>query len=72
MEVEMAHSAVERGARLRDLRKASGLNIVELAAQSEVGINTLYSLEQGNRSNPKLNTLERIAEVLGVDVRELL
>lgn len=49
-------------------RQELGLRQQELADLAEVGINTLVAIERGT-GNPSLKTLERIAEVLGLELR---
>lgn len=49
-------------------RQELGLRQQELADLAEVGINTLVAIERGV-GNPSLKTLERIADVLGLELR---
>lgn len=49
-------------------RQELGLRQQELADLAEVGINTLVAIERG-AGNPSLKTLERIADVLGLELR---
>lgn len=57
------------GARIKELRKGKGLSQDTLAEQ--VGIDTKYlsRLEVG-RSYPSLDTLERVADALGVELKD--
>lgn len=59
------------GQNLHRLRAAAGLTQENLAAKS--GISTFYigGIESGRR-NPSVIVLAELAQVLGVDVRELL
>ncbi len=53
----------------RALREAAGLSLVKLAARADVGIDTIRALEGGQ--NLMLESIQRIAEALGVSVGEL-
>jgi len=54
---------------LRHLRKARGLSQPELAAATGVDQATISLIETGRRK-PQLETLEKLAPALGVDVRD--
>ena len=64
--------ALKMSARIRQLREAAGLNQAELARK--VGVTDAYinQLERGNRKNPSLAVLTKLARALGADVGELL
>ena len=49
-------------------RKELGLTQNTLALLSQVGINTIVSIERGSKS-PSLETLTKVADVLGLDLR---
>ena len=49
-------------------RKELGLTQNTLALLSQVGINTIVSIERGAKS-PSIETLTKVADVLGLDVR---
>jgi len=53
------------GARLRELREASGISLGDLAAEARIGKGTLSELETGHR-NPTLDTLFAVTTALGV------
>lgn len=57
---------------IKVLRKGKGLNQVELAKKA--GVTTAYvsQLEGGQKRNPSLDVLKRLAKALGVPVTELL
>ena len=57
------------GRRLREIRKAKDFSQRVLGYASGVGRNTIYYTEKGEHS-ASVRTLERIADALGVDVRE--
>jgi transcriptional regulator with XRE-family HTH domain len=60
------------GQRLIQLRKAAGLSQLDLAAWADLSLTTISDLERGAVTNPRLGTLEAIAEVLKVPVAQLL
>ena len=49
-------------------RKELGLTQNTLALLSQVGINTIVSIERGSKS-PSIDTLTKVADVLGLEVR---
>ena len=49
-------------------RKELGLTQNTLALLSQVGINTIVSIERGSKS-PSVETLTKVAGVLGLDLR---
>ncbi|MBS0558872.1 MAG: cupin domain-containing protein [Proteobacteria bacterium] len=59
------------GERLRALRQARGLTIVELGARAKVSSGLISQIERGN-SNPSVKTLQRLRAALGVNLWELL
>src|SRR5260370_35492481 len=48
------------GERLRELRQQRGLTLLELSQQTSLSVSYLSDLERG-RTNPSIDTLERIA-----------
>ncbi|MER8855419.1 MULTISPECIES: helix-turn-helix domain-containing protein [Mesorhizobium] len=56
---------------LRALRRARGLSQEELAHQAGIDRTYISALER-NVYNPSIDVVDRLAEVLGVDVAELL
>lgn len=60
------------GKRLTALREARGLERSTLAQRAQVDYQYIYRLERGDRSNPSLEVLGRLARVLGVPVQELV
>ena len=48
-------------------RKELGLTQNTLALLSQVGINTIVSIERGSKS-PSVETLTKVADVLGLDL----
>jgi transcriptional regulator with XRE-family HTH domain len=59
------------GERVRELREAKGLSISDLAIKAGMKRPNLSRLEHG-RHQPSLETLERIAESLGISVARLV
>ena len=49
-------------------RKELGLTQNTLALLSQVGINTIVSIERGSKS-PSVETLTKVVDVLGLDLR---
>ncbi|WP_128428761.1 helix-turn-helix domain-containing protein [Streptomyces cyaneus] len=66
--------ASEFGDELRRLRREKGMTQEELAERSGASVSTVRGLETGKRSNPRLNTVERLADAmrLGPEDRETL
>lgn len=58
------------GEKVQKLRKQKGLTQEQLADKIRVSSTYIGFIEQGQR-NPSLNTLDKIARVLGVKVQEL-
>ena len=48
-------------------RRELGLTQNTLALLSQVGINTIVSIERGSKS-PSLETLTKVADVMGLDI----
>lgn len=60
------------GERVKQLRKAKGLSLTELAERAGVAKSYLSSIERNIQSNPSVQFLEKIAAVLNVSVEALL
>ena len=58
--------------RIRQLRELRGLTQEQLAHRAGLTLGGYRNIEVGTKSNPRLRTMEAIAWVLAVDVRELL
>lgn len=58
------------GERVKELRKKKGLSQEKLALDVEMDLTSINEIEKGHRS-PKLITVYRIAEALGIDISEL-
>jgi transcriptional regulator with XRE-family HTH domain len=57
---------------LKTLRESKGLSQVGLAERAKVGRTYIVKLESGDKKNPSLDILKRLAKALGVPVTELL
>lgn len=66
-----ARKAPPLGARLRDLRRAADLSLVQLADKSGVSVGMISQIER-SLSNPSVRTLERLREALGIPLTSLL
>ena len=58
--------------RVRELRRARGLDQRELAARAGVSMQTVSNLETGRLRDLKVSTLSALARSLGVSPAELL
>ncbi|HEY63717.1 MAG TPA: cupin domain-containing protein [Caldilineae bacterium] len=67
---ESRESPPDVGARLRELRRARGLSLRDLAAASGVSANTISLVERG-RSSPSVATLHRLTRALDVPITAL-
>jgi transcriptional regulator with XRE-family HTH domain len=56
------------GETIKNRRKELRITQPHLAELAEVSTNTLYKLERG-QGNPSLDVLNKLAEVLGMDLR---
>lgn len=61
---------MEIGREIRRLREAKGWSQAKLAAGADMGVSGISQIETGAR-NPSAVTLSKIAEALGVEVRDL-
>lgn len=59
------------GEKIRKLRKNKKMRLKDLAKKSRLAISTMCDIEKG-RSNPSLESLERIAEALEVSTAFLM
>jgi y4mF family transcriptional regulator len=56
------------GITIKERRAVLGLTQQDLAEMSGVGLRTIKNIE-GGKGNPSINTLTRIAEVLGMELQ---
>lgn len=59
------------GAEIQTIRKRRGLSQEQLAELTDLDAMTIAFIEQGRRE-PRLKTLKRIADALGVRVKDLI
>jgi transcriptional regulator with XRE-family HTH domain len=57
---------------VKRLRARAGLTQQELATRAGLSIAQIVAMEQGKRSNPRLDTLRKLATGLGCTVGELI
>ena len=57
---------------LKTLREEKGLTQVDLANKAKVERTYIVKLESGDKKNPSLGILRKLAKALGVPVAELL
>lgn len=65
------NSYVTAGLALRRLRRERGLTLEDLAERAEISVSYLSHIERGTRQAP-LNMLERLSEILGMNLYEVL
>lgn len=58
------------GNRMKDLRRKKGFSQEKLALDIEMDLTSINEIENGHRS-PKLITMYKIAQALGVSLKEL-
>lgn len=58
--------------RLKKLREAAKLSQKELAERAGVSVSIVFQSEQGQRIDPKMSTLVKLARALGVGVEQLI
>lgn len=61
---------VKLGNRIVQIRKEKGIRQVDLAINSEIDDGSLRKIEKG-KINPTTKTLQRIANGLGVEIKDL-
>ncbi len=54
----------------RDLRESKDMSTRELARAAGISTETVYAIEHGKRQ-PSVTTLEKLANALGVEARDL-
>jgi transcriptional regulator with XRE-family HTH domain len=57
---------------LKERREAKGMSQVRLAKAARVGRTYTVKLESGEKKNPSLEVLQKLAKALGVPAAELL
>lgn len=66
----MSSLKIQFGKRLRTLRKRAGLTQDQLAESINVSVETVSNMERGIHG-PKFDNLEKIANVMGLEVKTL-
>lgn len=67
----MADIKKKLGVRISQLRMKAGMTQAKLAEGSDLSVDSISRIERGDRA-PSLESLEKIAEALGIDPGELL
>ncbi|MFS0592037.1 helix-turn-helix domain-containing protein [Cytobacillus horneckiae] len=60
------------GNNIAEIRKRKGMTMTELAEKAGIAKSYLSSIERNVHQNPSINVIEKIAMVLGVEVKTLL
>lgn len=60
--------SVQLGETIKVRRKELGITQPHLAELAGISLNTLYKLERG-QSNPSLEVLNKLAEVMGMEIK---
>ena len=58
--------------RVKEVANEKGISLTKLSQRSEVAYNTVRRIWRDPNTDVTLSTLQRLADVLGVEVRELL
>ena len=58
--------------KLKTYRKTKGLSLQELSIKTNLSVSYLSLLENGERKNPSLDTLDKIANAFDIDILKLL
>jgi len=56
---------------IRKLRQKKGISQDRLSKDADIALNTVVKIETRENPNPTVETLEKIARALGVDVSDL-
>ncbi|MEM6979993.1 MAG: helix-turn-helix transcriptional regulator [Planctomycetota bacterium] len=59
----------EHVTRLREAREAAGMTMADVARAASMTRQAILEIESGRNSNPKIGTLRRIANAIGVELR---
>lgn len=54
------------------IRKQKGWSQEKLAVESEISYNTIIKIERGGIKNPKIGTVIKLADALGVSIDKLV
>lgn len=61
----------EMGAKVKKARKAKGITLQQMSNLTGIDLSNLWFVENGTR-NPHILTLKSIADILKIDVRDLI
>lgn len=60
------------GKNIQEIRKKRGYTLSELAERAHISKSYLSNIERSLNQNPSIHVLEKVASVLGVDLKTLL
>ena len=60
------------GENIRKLRQQKKMSQDRLSKKADLALNTIVKIETGESPNPTLETLQKIARALGVEIEKLL
>ena len=60
------------GEKIKQLRKQRGMSLTELAEKANVSKSYLSTIERDIQKNPSIQFLEKIAEVFGISILDLI
>lgn len=60
------------GTSIRALRKQKGLTLEDLAGKTGINMDHIARIERGETKNPRIDTIQKIAKALAVDVDAIL
>ncbi|MCG3205531.1 MAG: hypothetical protein KCHDKBKB_02253 [Elusimicrobia bacterium] len=60
------------GENIKRLRQEKGLSQDRLSKLADISLNTVVKIELGANSNPTLETIQRLAQSLGVSIDKLV
>ncbi len=63
---------MEIGERIKEIRRARGLSVEEVAEKLEVSVSTLYRYENSSISKIPIGVIDKLCSILGVTTGELM
>ena len=57
---------------IKKLRREKGISQDRLSKLADLSLNTIVNIEAGNNPNPTIETLQKIANALGVSLNKLI
>jgi DNA-binding phage protein len=67
-EMEQPSEASDIARQLRVAREAAGMSLADVAEKAAMTRQAVLAIESGKNSNPKIDTLNRVAEALGMNL----